>query len=146
MAVIPPFKPSTIEMLSNIIGETTTGLTNKEIHRLLLQAQIEDVEQPGVMLSKHQRLYDAFVREISIHHCSNNIVAFIQLYLDPARYVGNQELFESRRHEVNNQLAFEGIEIDETGKAAARNSETKRLPVNNLMRNLQYAQIWKKGS
>lgn len=127
MAVIPPFKPSTIEMLSNIIGETTTGLTNKEIHRLLLQAQIEDVEQPGVMLSKHQRLYDAFVREISIHHCSNNIVAFIQLYLDPARYVGNQELFESRRHEVNNQLAFEGIEIDETGKAVALKEKVSRL-------------------
>lgn len=38
MAVIPQFKASTLETLSNIIGETTTGLTNAEIHRLLLQA------------------------------------------------------------------------------------------------------------
>ena len=64
MAVIPQFKASTLETLSNIIGETTTGLTNAEIHRLLLQAQIEDVVKPGIMISKHDRLYAAFVKEI----------------------------------------------------------------------------------
>lgn len=112
MAVIPQFKASTLETLSNIIGETTTGLTNAEIHRLLLQAQIEDVVKPGIMISKHDRLYAAFVKEIQTHHYSNNIVVFIQLYLDPARYVGNTELFESRRLAVNQQLAFEGLEID----------------------------------
>ena len=127
MAAIPQFKASTLEVLSNIIGETTTGLTNAEIHRLLLQAQIEDVVQPGVMLSKHQRLYNAFVREISAHHYSNNIVAFLQLYLDPARYVGNRELFDSRRRAVNDQLAFEGIEIDETGKAVALKEKANSL-------------------
>ena len=114
-------------MLSNIIGETTTGLTNREIHQLLLLAQIEDDVQPGVKLSKHQRLYNAFVREIGIHHYSNNIVAFLQLYLDPARYVGNRDLFESRRQVVNAQLAFEGIEIDETGKAVALKERVSRL-------------------
>lgn len=127
MAAIPPFKPSTIEMLSNFIGETTTGLTNTEIHRLLLQAQIEDIAQTGVMLSKHQRLYNAFVKEINTHHCSNNVVAFLQLYLDPARYVGNRTLFESRRQAVNAQLAFEGIEIDEAGKATALKEKVSRL-------------------
>ena len=44
-------------------------------------------------------------------------VLFLQLVLDPALYVGNNELFESRRSAVNKQLAFEGLEIDETGKA-----------------------------
>ena len=95
MAVIPQFKASTLETLSNIIGETTTGLTNTEIHRLLLQAQIEDVVKPGIMISKHDRLYAAFVKEIQTHHYSNNIVVFIQLYLDPARYVGIQLYFGS---------------------------------------------------
>lgn len=127
MAVIPQFKASTLETLSNIIGETTTGLTNTEIHRLLLQAQIEDIVRPGEMLSKHQRLYNAFVREIDAHHCSNNIVAFLQLYLDPARYIGNNDLFDARRQAVNNQLAFEGIEIDETGKAVALKEKASRL-------------------
>ena len=127
MAAIPQFKASTLEILSNIIGETVSGLTNAEIHRLLLQTQIEDVVQPGVMMSKHDRLYNAFVKELNAHHYSNNIVHFLQLYLDPARYIGNPELFESRRGAVNKQLAFEGLEIDETGKAVALKEKASKL-------------------
>lgn len=127
MATIPVFKPSTLEILSNIIGETERGLTNAEIHRLLLQAQIEDKVVEGVMISKHTRLYNAFVRESNEHHCSNNIVVFLQLFLDPARYVGKEGLFESRREAVNKQLAFEGLEIDETGKVVALLEKAERL-------------------
>lgn len=127
MAAIPQFKSSTIEILSQIIGETTTGLTNAEIHRLLLQAQIDDDVQPGVMVSKHTRLYNAFANELNKHHYSNNIIVFIQLYLDPARYVENPELFESRRQAVNKQLAFEGLEIDDTGHAVALKEKASRL-------------------
>lgn len=127
MAAIPQFKASTLEILSNIIGETTTGLTNAEIHRLLLQAQMEDVLQPGVMTSKHDRLYNAFVKEIKTHHYSNNIVYFLQLFLDPARYIGKSDLFESRRSAVNKQLAFEGLEIDETGKAVILKEKASKL-------------------
>lgn len=127
MAAIPQFKASTLEILSMIIGETTTGLTNAEIHRLLLQAQIDDVVQPGIMLSKHDRLYNAFVNEINTHHYSNNIVRFLQLYLDPARYTSNPEQFESRRNAVNKQLAFEGLEIDETGTVVALKEKASKL-------------------
>ena len=127
MSAIQQFKASTIETLSQIIGETTTGLTNAEIHRLLLQAQIDDDVQPGVMVSKHTRLYNAFANELNKHHYSNNIIVFIQLYLDPARYVENPELFESRRQAVNKQLAFEGLEIDDTGHAVALKEKVSRL-------------------
>jgi uncharacterized protein (TIGR02391 family) len=127
MAAIPQFKQSTIETLSQIIGETNSGLTNAEIHRLLLQAQIDDEEQSSIKVSKHVRLYNAFVNELKKHYYSNNIVAFIQLFLDPARYVGKAELFESRRQAVNKQLAFEGLEIDETGHAVALKEKASRL-------------------
>ena len=127
MAAIQQFRQSTVETLSQIIGETNTGLTNSEIHRLLLQAQIDDEERPGIMVSKHVRLYNAFINELNKHHYSNNIVAFIQLYLDPARYVGKSGLFESRRQAVNKQLAFEGLEIDETGHAVALKERVSRL-------------------
>ena len=30
--------------------------------------------KPGIMISKHDRLYAAFVKEIQTHHYSNNIV------------------------------------------------------------------------
>lgn len=127
MSAIHQFKASTIEILSQIIGETTTGLTNAEIHRLLLQAQIDDYVQPGVMISKHARLYNAFVNELNKHHYSNNILVFIQMYLDPARYVGNLSLFESRRQAVNKQLAFEGLEIDDTDRAITLKEKVSRL-------------------
>ena len=127
MAAIPQFKVSTLEALANIIGETNAGLTNTEIDRLLLHAQIDDAKQPGVMISKRVRLYKAFVNEQNTHHYSNNIVAFLQLFLDPARYVDNSSLFESRRSAVNKQLSFEGIEIDETGKAVLLSEKASRL-------------------
>lgn len=143
MAAIPPFKIATLEILSDFIGETTTGLTNTEIHRLLLQAQIEDeVPTQGMMLSKHTRLYNAFAREINKNRCSNNIVVFLQLYLDPSRYVGKNDLFEIRRDAVNKQLAFEGLEIDETGKAVALKEKASTLQdlelrVKGLHKNLE---------
>lgn len=41
--------------------------------------------------------------------------------------MGNTELFESRRLAVNQQLAFEGLEIDETGNAVALKEKASRL-------------------
>lgn len=127
MSTVPPFKPSTLETLCEIIGDTSDGLTGTELHRLILQAQMDDVSYSDTFLAKRKKLYNAFANEINTHHCSNNIILFIQLVLDPARYVGRSELFETRRQAVNKQLAFEGIEIDETGKAVALNEKASRL-------------------
>lgn len=127
MTVIPPFKPSTLEKLCEIIGETDTGLTGSELHRFILQAQMEDVSYNENFLAKRKKLYNAFAHEINTHRCSNNIMAFLQLVLDPARYVGKTDLFENRRFAVNKQLAFEGIEIDETGKVVALSEKASRL-------------------
>ena len=127
MSAIPPFKPSTLETLCDIIGETNDGLTGTELHRFILQSQMEDVSYNDTFLAKRKKLYNAFANEISTHHCSNNIVVFLQLVLDPARYVGKVGQFEERRQAVNKQLAFEGLEIDETGKAVALKEKASRL-------------------
>ena len=127
MAVIPPFKPSTLETICEIIGETNIGLTGTELHRFILQAQMEDVSYNEDFLAKRKKLYNAFAHEINTHQCSNNIVAFLELVLDPARYTGKIDLFESRRSSVNKQLAFEGIEIDETGKVVVLSEKASRL-------------------
>lgn len=127
MTIIPPFKLSTLETLCEIIGETYEGLTGSKLHQFILQAQMEDVSYNEAFLAKRKKLYNAFAHEINTHHCSNNIVAFIQLVLDPARYVDNPDLFENRRRAVNKQLAFEGLEIDETGKVVALSEKASRL-------------------
>ena len=127
MTIIPPFKLSTLETLCEIIGETYEGLTGSKLHQFILQAQMEDVSYNEAFLAKRKKLYNAFAHEINTNHCSNNIVAFIQLVLDPARYVDNPDLFENRRRAVNKQLAFEGLEIDETGKVVALSEKASRL-------------------
>ena len=127
MMTIPPFRLSTLETLCGIIGDTNDGLTGSELHRLILQAQMEDVSYNDTFLAKRKKLYNAFANEINTHHCSNNIIVFLQLVLDPARYIGKSDLFETRRQAVNNQLAFEGIEIDETGKAVVLKEKASRL-------------------
>lgn len=127
MTKIPPFKPSTLETLSEIIGETYDGLTGSKLHQYILQAQMEDISYNEAFLAKRKKLYNAFAHEINTHQCSNNIVVFIQLVLAPARYVDNPALFESRRQAVNKQLAFEGLEIDEAGKAVVLTKKASRL-------------------
>ena len=47
MATLRKIMPSSvIECISNIIGDTHSGLSGSEIHRLLLQANIEDTTNP----------------------------------------------------------------------------------------------------
>lgn len=127
MTVIPPFKPSTLETISEIIADTNNGLTGSQLHKNILQAQMEDVSFNDSFLKKSKKLYNAFANEINIHHCSNNIVLFLQLVLDPALYVGKNELFEGRRDAVNKQLAFEGFEIDETGHIVVLSQKASKL-------------------
>lgn len=102
-----------LELLSNIFGDTTDGLTGTEIHRFLLQAGISDISENDTFLAKRKRLFYAFTNFQSPQKCCNNILKFIQLVLTPSRFVGKSDEFESLRSKVNQQLAFEGYEIRE---------------------------------
>lgn len=127
MVAIPPFRPATIESLSDIFGATEDGFSGSELHRLILQANMDDVSYNEGMLAKRKKLYNAFANEINNHHCSNNIIKFIQLALDPARYIGDEFKYEKRRNGVNKQLAFEGFEIDDAGNIVALAEKASRL-------------------
>ena len=107
-----------LELLSNILGDTTDGLTGTEIHSFLLQAGISDISENDTFLAKRKRLFNAFINFQSTQKCCNNILKFIQLVLTPSRFVGKSEEFEALRTKVNQQLAFEGYEIKENGKFA----------------------------
>ena len=51
-----------LELLSNILGDTTDGLTGTEIHRFLLQAGISDISENDPFLAKRKRLFNAFAK------------------------------------------------------------------------------------
>jgi uncharacterized protein (TIGR02391 family) len=116
MALIPPLAPSSPEALCKALGDTDTGLTGSEIEVLLAEAGLQD---PGPV-TKWRRLQMAFVQQQTDDKCSNRVIAFVQLALAPARYVGRATVFEKRRHEVNVVLAFEGLECTATGNVRRR--------------------------
>lgn len=109
----PVFEASVIEAISRAIADTNDGLTGTEIGAILIQCSIKDIDPQN---TKWKRLYHAFVEWQNANQCSNHILTFIQSALSPVRYLGKEELFHSRRHEINKRLSFIGVELNERGK------------------------------
>ncbi|MDO4160988.1 MAG: TIGR02391 family protein [Prevotellaceae bacterium] len=142
------FPPNVLEMISNILGNTEDGLTGTEIHRLLSQANIEDIDSSN---TKRYRLFNALASEQNKNKCSNQILNFIGLALAPSRFVDESEKFEKLKTAVNKQLAFVGYELQENGKyreiAIASTISDVEIKVENLKQELEkrdaHAQIFK---
>lgn len=125
MSKVNQFKASTLEMLANIIADTDPGITGSVIHRMLLQSQIEDVSYSEQYLAKRKKLYNAFANYQNKNQCANNIILFIQNILSPQRYIDNVEMFNNIKSEVNKQLAFEGLCIDDSNQIVSVEKASK---------------------
>ena len=110
-----PFTQGQLERLAQALGETQSGLTGSEIAHNLKKARIPDVDSAN---TKWKRLYNAFVSRQNATGTGNCVVNFIYHSLEPARYVGNADLFEQRREEVNTVLAFRGLQFTAEGQFA----------------------------
>jgi uncharacterized protein (TIGR02391 family) len=130
-----------LEMISNIIGDTEKGLTGSEIHRFLLQANIEDMTQEGVMMAKRKNLFNSLANNQNKNKCSNHILIFIALVLALSRYVDKPEEYERLRNAVNQQLAFVGYELKADGKyrevEPAETISDVQIKVDNLKQELE---------
>ncbi|MGE0131318.1 MAG: TIGR02391 family protein [Blastocatellales bacterium] len=113
MPVIPKFEDQILQKICDIIGNTTSGLTGSEIGKIFLACRIDDVSPTT---TKRDRLFEALRSKQSGDGCGNNVVAFIQVVMNPVRYVENREVFETRRLAVNRALAFCGMKLGEDGK------------------------------
>ncbi|MFZ1528346.1 MAG: TIGR02391 family protein [Ferruginibacter sp.] len=109
----PVLEAAVIESICKTIADTNDGLKGTEIGGLLIECKIKDIDPAN---TKWKRLYNAFVEWQNSNQCSNHILTFIQSALSPVRYVGKEELFHFRRHEVNKRLSFIGVELNERGK------------------------------
>jgi uncharacterized protein (TIGR02391 family) len=103
----------TLEALCGVLGDTGSGLTGSEIGALLRQSQIDDVA-PGI--TKRHRLYEALAARQNRDGVANNVLAFVQAALHPARYVGRSQFFEERQASLNGVLALAGLRIDDEGR------------------------------
>jgi uncharacterized protein (TIGR02391 family) len=118
----PPLQAHIIESICKTIAETNDGLSGTEIGKILADCEISDTDPS---LTKWKRLYNAFVNYQNQSKRSNRILKFIQVAMQPIRYIGREEMFHNRRIEVNKRLSFIGLEINEKGKyVAIKKSET----------------------
>jgi len=102
-----------LESISDMIGDTTDGLTHREIEKLLADCRITD-HSPG--LNKRHRLYNAFANYQNVNQCSNGILQFLSRALSPARYFNKPEMFHYRLNELNKRLSFIGLELTKEAK------------------------------
>ena len=118
MASVPSLPEGQIEVLARILGECGSGT---DISRVLRDRGLVDNSGES---TKWRRLYAIFLEHQRSDGCSNRVLDFIRAFLTPARFVGRNEEFESRRRELNAILAFSGLEYGADGQfrqvAAAR--------------------------
>lgn len=110
---IPTIDTEVLRSLCNILADTSSGLTGSEIGQLLNACGIAD---PLPSYTKRHRLFEALNNKQTADRCANNIVAFIQQAMNPVRHVGEMDYFEGQRSQLNEVLAFAGMELREDGK------------------------------
>lgn len=76
------------------------------------QCNIKDVTPE---ITKWKRLYSALASVQNFDKCSNKILRFIQIVLNPARFTDNQ-IFETKRKAINECLSYVGYELQSNGR------------------------------
>lgn len=113
MAAIPKVDLGALETIAKIIGDTSNGLTGSQIAKYLGECSIED-RAPN--LTKWKRLFEALANKQEEDRCANNVFAFIQHVMKPARHIDRHDWFNEVRYKLNNVLSFEGLLLGEDGK------------------------------
>lgn len=96
--------------MARFLGDCGTG---SEITRVLNDRGIIDGSGES---TKWRRLLWVFQDTQRKYGCSNKILDFIKAFLAPVRFVGNSDLFEAQRTQLNAILAFSGIVFGADGQ------------------------------
>ena len=128
-----------IESLSKILGDSASG---SEITSFLNELNLDDNAEGR---TKWRRLNDVFRSVHESDKRANRILAYIQIALSPARFIGKHEQFEEYRGEINAVLSLSGVEYRAHGdfrkvKPAHTISEAERL-ANTIKAKLQGRRI-----
>ena len=107
--VRPCFKQAELEMLCKFLGDLLTG---SQIDHFLQQIEINDVDSND---TKWKRLFNALAERQNKDQSGNKILSFINLALQPARFIGNREYYNEKLQQINSILVFHGLEYREDG-------------------------------
>ena len=110
MSTFQAFQPGQIESLAKVLGDCGSGT---DITRVLGEIGLTD---NSLESTKWRRLYKIFLECQRQHGCANQVIAFIQTFLTPARFIGRQEDFERHRQQLNAVLSFSGLDYGKDGQ------------------------------
>jgi uncharacterized protein (TIGR02391 family) len=110
MATVPCFDETHLEQICKVLGETASG---SEISAMFRQLGIPDENPTG---TKWRRLHAAFGDRQRQDSSGNCVVALMYKAMNPVRYTNNSEVFEQRRHDLNQILIFSGYSLEPNGK------------------------------
>lgn len=113
MAAVPKLDEANLRAVCDILGDTASGLTGGEIGQRLNECAIADLDPT---LTKRHRLFGALKEKQRADGCANGVLAFVKSVMNPVRYVGRRDQFESRRNALNGVLAFSGLLLGEDGR------------------------------
>lgn len=126
MARISSIPAVALRRLCEILADTSEGLRGTEIKNLLGESGINDPTPKSnspyyyYSVSKKDRLYAALSARQERDHEANTVLDFVQRAMSPVRYTHRPAVFEERRAQVNEVLAFSGMMLNDSGKLAAR--------------------------
>lgn len=123
MSSVPKFDEAVLKRICEVLANTRTGLSNTEIDDILGKHRIPST--PGA--SKRVRLFEALKNRQDRDGVGNLVVAFIHDAMNPVRYTGTSEYFETKRDELNQVLAFGGYFLGDDGKLKLKDP-VKTLP------------------
>ncbi|MCP3424827.1 TIGR02391 family protein [Rothia sp. AR01] len=106
-----PWSYTVLKTISDVLADTSDGLTGREIGDLLFRLRMED---PIPTTTKRDRLGETFVARQNNDQSSKRIVTA----MDPVRYRSQPELFALRQDRLNEHLAFVGLRVNDEGKVA----------------------------
>jgi len=112
MKIFAPIDSGTLEGLSKILANKDYGLTGTELSRFIPEAKLIDTDPT---ITKWQRLFNSFAEYQNRTKNSNNILTFINLTMNPSRYIGELDKFEFIRGEINKRLSFISLYLKESG-------------------------------
>lgn len=110
--IFNPIESGTLEGIAKILADTGKGLTGSELSKFIPESGLVDIDPSN---TKWKRLYNSFVDYQSKNRNSNNILKFINLSMNPSRYIGQNEKYETTRAELNKRLSFIGLILNEAG-------------------------------
>ena len=118
-----PLQESTLERICNVIADTYTGLTASQIHKILVECNIEDTTDKEAMLSKHKNLQNSLHKFQQKNKCSDNVFQFVIKALEK-----NQSFLNG----VNEALSYDGFVITDTLEVRTKEKASVILPIEKV--------------